>query len=54
MVEADQRHRDYALIEQVIAERKDGPLAHLPSGTYAANAGESNVHVSSPRPARTR
>ena len=38
MIEADQRHRDHALIEQVIAELKDGPLAHLPSGTYAANA----------------
>lgn len=38
MVEADERHRDHALIEQVIAELKDGPLAHLPSGKYAANA----------------
>ena len=38
VVEADQRHRDHALVEQVIAELKDGPLAHLPSGKYAANA----------------
>jgi hypothetical protein len=38
LVEADQRHRDHALIEQTIAELKDGPLAHLPSGRYAANA----------------
>ena len=38
MVEADQRHRDHAIVEQVIAELKDGPLAHLPSGKYAANA----------------
>jgi len=38
IVEADQRHRDHAIIEQVIAELKTGPLAHLPSGTYAANA----------------
>jgi hypothetical protein len=37
-VEADQRHRDHAVVEQVIAELKDGPLAHLPSGKYAANA----------------
>ena len=37
-IEADQRHRDHAIIEQVIAELKDGPLAHLPSGHYAANA----------------
>lgn len=38
MVEADQRHRGHAIVEQVIAELKDGPLAHLPSGKYAANA----------------
>jgi hypothetical protein len=37
-VEADQRHRGHAIVEQVIAELKDGPLAHLPSGRYAANA----------------
>jgi hypothetical protein len=38
IVEADQRHRDHAIVEQVIAELKDGPLAHLPSAKYAANA----------------
>jgi Transposase DDE domain group 1 len=38
LVEADERHRDHALIEQVIAELKDGALAHLPSGKYTANA----------------
>ena len=38
IVEADQLHRDHAIVEQVIAELKDGPLAHLPSGKYAANA----------------
>ena len=37
-IQADARHRDHAIIEQVIAELKDGPLAHLPSGHYAANA----------------
>lgn len=37
-VEADECHRDHAVVEQVIAELKDGPLAHLPSGDYAANA----------------
>ena len=35
---ADARHRDHAIVEQVIAELKNGPLAHLPSGKYAANA----------------
>ena len=38
LVEADQRHRDHAIVEQVIAELKNGPLAHLPSAKYAANA----------------
>lgn len=37
-IEADQTHRGHAIVEQVIAELKDGPLAHLPSGRYAANA----------------
>jgi len=38
VVEADSRHRDHAVIEQVNAELKEGPLAHLPSGSYTANA----------------
>jgi hypothetical protein len=38
IVEADQRHRDHAIVEQVIAELKDHALTHLPSGKYAANA----------------
>ena len=37
-IEADEVHRGHAIVEQVIAELKDGPLAHLPSGRYAANA----------------
>jgi len=37
-IEADQRHRDHAVIEQVIAELKDRPIAHLPSSSYAANS----------------
>lgn len=38
LVEADATHREHAIVEQVIAELKDGALAHLPSGSYAANA----------------
>jgi len=38
LVESDQTHREHAIVEQVIAELKDGPLAHLPSGSYTANA----------------
>ena len=37
-VEADATHRRHAIIEQVIAELKNGPLAHLPSGRFHANA----------------
>ncbi|GAA4818605.1 hypothetical protein GCM10023353_27300 [Tomitella cavernea] len=32
-VDADQRHRGHAVIEQVHAQLKNGPLAHLPSGS---------------------
>jgi hypothetical protein len=35
---AEATHRDHAIIEQVIAELKNGPLAHLPSGLFTANA----------------
>jgi hypothetical protein len=38
MLHAEATHRDHAIIEQVIAELKNGPLAHLPSGSFAANA----------------
>ena len=38
MLAAEADHRDHAIIEQVIADLIDGPLAHLPSGEFAANA----------------
>ena len=37
-VQADEYHRDHAIVEQAIAELKDGPLAHAPSGKFTANA----------------
>ena len=37
VVDADETHRDHAIIEQVIAELKSGPLAHAPSGSFTAN-----------------
>jgi hypothetical protein len=37
-VDADLAHRQHAIIEQVFADLIDGPLAHLPSGHFAANA----------------
>jgi Transposase DDE domain group 1 len=36
--QAESQHRDHAIIEQVFADLSDGPLAHLPSGSFAANA----------------
>jgi hypothetical protein len=38
MLEAEATHRRHAVIEQVIADLKAGPLAHLPSGSFAANS----------------
>jgi Transposase DDE domain group 1 len=38
MLAAEATHRDHAIIEQVIAELKNGPLTHLPSGVFTANA----------------
>ena len=37
-VDADRTHRAHAVIEQTFADLIDGPLAHLPSGRFAANA----------------
>ncbi|WP_336627606.1 MULTISPECIES: IS1380 family transposase, partial [unclassified Microbacterium] len=37
-VDADRFHRGHAIVEQVIAELKAGPLGHLPSGRFTANA----------------
>ena len=36
--QAEADHRKHAIIEQVIADLKNGPLAHLPSGKFAANS----------------
>lgn len=36
-VVADKTHRGHAIIEQVHADLKAGPLAHLPSGVFTAN-----------------
>jgi hypothetical protein len=38
MLEAEATHRKHAIIEQVIADLKGGPLAHLPSASFAANS----------------
>jgi hypothetical protein len=36
--QAEPMHRAHAVVEQVVAELKNGPAAHLPSGQFAANA----------------
>src|SRR5215472_2890195 len=38
VIQAEQHHRGHAIIEQVFADWTDGPLAHLPSGSFPANA----------------
>ena len=37
-VEADQFHRQHAIVELAIRDLKDGGAEHIPSGHYAANA----------------
>jgi hypothetical protein len=38
LIQAEEQHRDHAQAEQVFADWTDGPLAHLPSGSFPANA----------------
>ena len=38
LIQAEEQHRDHAVVEQVFADWTDGPLAHLPSGSFPANA----------------
>jgi hypothetical protein len=38
MLQAEEQHRGHAQAEQVFADWTDGPLAHLPSGYFPANA----------------
>ena len=38
MLQAEEQHRDHAVIEQVLADLTGGPLAHAPSGMFTANA----------------
>ena len=38
LIQAEGQHRDHAIVEQVFADITSGPLAHLPSGVFAANA----------------
>jgi Transposase DDE domain group 1 len=37
-IQAEEHHRDHVQVEQVFADWTDGPPAHLPSGSFPANA----------------
>jgi hypothetical protein len=51
--QAEAHHRGHAVIEQVNAELIDGPLAHLPSGRFAANnAWLACAAITQPHPRR--
>jgi hypothetical protein len=51
-VDADLTHRAHAVVEQVFADLIDGPLAHLPSGRFAANAANADLRGHRPQPER--
>jgi len=38
LIQAEKAHRGHAVIEQVHADLKNGPLAHLPSASFSANS----------------
>jgi DDE family transposase len=38
LIQAEGQHRGHAIVEQVFADVISGPIAHLPSGHFAANA----------------
>ena len=38
MLQAEGQHRDHAIVEQAIADAAASALAHLPSGSFSANA----------------
>ena len=38
LIQAEGHHRDHAVVEQVFADVVSGPLAHMPSGSFNANA----------------
>jgi hypothetical protein len=38
LIQAEAQHRDHAIAGQVFADVTSGPLAHLPSGSFPANA----------------
>ena len=54
LIQAEGQHRDHAIVEQVFADVTDGPLAHMPSGSFAANAAWTGLRRHRPQPAARR
>jgi hypothetical protein len=52
LVQAESQHRGHAVIEQVFADLIDGPLAHLPSAAFNANAAWPQPAVTAHAPTR--
>ena len=50
MPAAEATHRDHAIVEQVIAELKNGPLAHLPSGRVRRQRRLAGLRRDRPQP----
>jgi len=44
MLAAEAAHRTHAIVEQVIADLKNGPLAHLPSVIWSRSTTDHDVH----------
>ncbi len=48
LIQAEAQHRGHAIVEQVFADFTSGPLAHMPSGVFAANAAWLSIAAMAP------
>jgi hypothetical protein len=54
-LQAEEQHRGHAIIEQLLADLDDGPLAHLPSGSSAPTPARGMApRARMPQPLRSR
>ena len=49
MLQAEAHHRDHAIVEPVFSDLADGPLAHMPSGDFNANAAWVTLTLHAPQ-----
>src|SRR5258708_9844393 len=54
MLQAEAQHRDHAVVEQVLADWTDGPLAHLHIGVISSERGLARPGRHQPQPAARR